>query len=154
MRRHVEAISAGNLSHLFDTECARDCPQGRRCIAKVGTVTELQNCAAESFGVAALEGDWDNVTACQAATKQWFQLAYGGRITNGSGAVLSVRYSVGGQPVCAPAWAAMRGIQASTGEAIDRAVRRGEHGWGSSTRHERDAGQRQLRGNLNMGSLT
>ena len=153
VQRHVEAVNSGNLSSFLGTQCASDCPQGGKCVELLGTMTVLKHCAAESFGVAALLHDWDNITKNHAACRQWFQLAYAGRITDVTGAVQSVTYKVGGQLVCAPAWAAMRGIKASTAEAIHRAVRNGQHDWTDSTKRTFDAARRHQRSNLTTAAM-
>ena len=72
----------------------------------VGTIRVLKVCAAESFGDAALEEQWDKIMGNHAATAAWFALAHSGRLVDASGAVISVLYKVGDQLVCAPAWGA------------------------------------------------
>ena len=153
VQRHIEAVRSGNLSSFFGTQCAPGCPQGGKCVEKLGTVQALKQCAAESFGVEALLGDWDNITQNHTACRQWFQRAYAGRIIDGTGAVQSVTYKVGGQLVCAPAWAAMRGIRASTGAAIDRAVRSGQHEWRDGTKQTFDAARRQQHSNFTTAAM-
>ena len=93
----------------------------------LGTIRALKTCAAESFGAAALDAKYDEITPKYSAINAWFALALSGRHVDGvAGNVTSVVYKVADQVVCSPAWAVMRGVPASTGQAIDRAVRAGE----------------------------
>jgi hypothetical protein len=83
VQRHMESVLTGNLSSLLAdprSACSEDCPQGGKCVEAVGTVRLLKVCAAESFGTAALEQQWDKIVgnhACRVA--EWFTLAHSGR---------------------------------------------------------------------------
>ena len=136
VKSHMEVVKTGNVSaYLADPKraCSKDCPQGGKCLEAVGTILVLKGCAAESFGEAALEEQWDKIRGNHAAVAAWFMLAHSGRIVDGAGKVTDVLYKVGSQLVCAPAWGAMRGMPASTAASIDRAVRAGEMMWNDGT---------------------
>jgi len=49
VQRHMDAISRGDLS-VCSRPCAKNCPQGGKCLENVGLLRVLKVCAAESFG--------------------------------------------------------------------------------------------------------
>ena len=61
VQNHMEAVTQGDLSALV-RPCAKDCPQGGKCMENVGLIRVLKICAAESFGEAALEQEWKKIT--------------------------------------------------------------------------------------------
>ena len=149
VQRHMEAINTGNLASIIANPklaCSKDCPQHGRCMEDVG-IRVLKVCAAESFGEAALEQLWDSITPNHTAVATWFELARSGRIVNEAGTV-AVLYKIGDSLVCAPAWAAVRGIPPTTAAAIDRAVRAGANTWNDGTQRAAASAERSLRGPL------
>ena len=62
VQRHMDAISKGDLS-VCSRLCAKNCPQGGKCLENVGLLRVLKVCAAESFGEAALEQEWTKITS-------------------------------------------------------------------------------------------
>ena len=46
------------------------------CMESICTIGILKVCAAESFGAAALEGKWDEITRNQNACQAWFPSLY------------------------------------------------------------------------------
>ena len=150
---YIEQIFAGNLLG-FGVTCAPSCPQGGQCLENVCTLSVLKQCAAQSFGMPALLRDWDNITKNHTAVEQWFQLAHGSRVVDQSGNVLEIRYAVGDRRVCAPAWAAMRGIPPATGNTIDHAVRSGENVWNDGSRRAIDNARKVMAGNFTTAAAT
>ena len=81
VQQHMQAISTGNLSMFLANvkyACAKDCPQGGHCLEDVGTIRVLSVCASESFGDAALNENWGQLTPKHTAVAGWFQHAHAG----------------------------------------------------------------------------
>ena len=157
VQQHMQAISTGNLS-MFLTNihyaCSKNCPQGGKCLEAVGSIRTLKVCAGESFGDAALSQNWDQLRPKHNAIVGWFQRAHAGRLLDASGNVSEIRYQVGDQLVCGPAWAAMRGVPPATAASIDRAVRRGEMTWNDGTGRAAANSTRTLEGSRRGAATT
>ena len=120
----------------------------------VGTIREFKAAANESFGVAALEGQWDQLMPKYTAISAWFALALSGRLVDSLGNVTSVVYKVADQVVCLPAWAAMRGVPPATAQTIDRAVRAGDVTWNDGTAKTARTEALRRRGTLQAAATT
>ena len=149
VQAHMKSIEKGDLSAIVaSAACAIDCAHGGKCVERVASIRVLKQCAAESFGEAALLGQWEQLTQAHTANRQWFDLALSGRLVDDQGVVTTVLYRVGDQLVCAPAWGAMRGVKPTTCATIDRLVRAGEMTWNDGTARELANANRTLKAPL------
>jgi hypothetical protein len=152
METHMQRVNT-DMSSFVATACTKNCPNNGTCMENHVSLRVLKQCAAESFGDAALHQQWASITPNHTADRQWFELAYGSRIVE-SGAVTDVLYRVDGSRVCQSAWAAMRGVPPTTAKTIDRMVRAGERSWNDGLARLESNATRTLKAPLKTAATT
>lgn len=123
---HMRKLQSGHL--LGGIKCSPTC-RNQNCNEFVD-LRLAKLCAEESFGFAALKGDWSNIQNNHKAVRHWFDLVYAQRVLHSiHKTVVQVDYKLHGVSVCARAWAGFYGIPETTAATIHRQVMQNKDVW-------------------------